>query len=182
VAAPRDLYDDPVNLFVAGFIGSPPLNMAQATLVRSDGALAVDLANGRLTLDDELLAARPGIAAYEGRTVAVGIRPEDMEDAILASGHPADRRLRAKVQLVEALGSEVVVHFRVDAPKIDTEDTRELEKDRRADELGALEEPGTMFVASFGPRSTVRPGDTVELAVDTGRLHFFDLDTGLAIR
>jgi multiple sugar transport system ATP-binding protein len=107
--------------------------------------------------------------------VAFGIRPEDIKDAALASDHPTSRRLRAHVRLTEALGSALVVHFAVDAPPVVTEDVRDAQ--RLDDDLQALE-TGTMCVASFEPRSTVRPGDDVELAIDTRRVHLFDPVTG----
>jgi multiple sugar transport system ATP-binding protein len=181
VDRPQRLYDYPVNLFVAGFIGSPPMNMVESTLIHDDGGYAVTIgADQTLRLDDELVASRPSVRDYVGRPIALGIRPEDMEDATIRPDWPADRRMRSKVLLTEALGSETVVHFQVDAPRVQTEDTRELEADRGSDELAALDET-TAFVASFSARSEVRPGDVVELTVDTERLHLFDLDTGAAL-
>ena len=181
VGAPQYLYDNPDNLFVAGFIGSPPMNMAIARVTRLGDGLAVELGGVVLPLPDQVVADRPALKAYEGREVAVGIRSEDMDDAGLARNAPDDARLRAKVDLTEALGSEIVVHFSVDAPRVITEDTKELMKDAQTADLPMVQH-GTPFVASFAPRSRVRSGDEIEVVVDRERMHFFDPETGLAVR
>ena len=129
VATPQELYDEPVNLFVGGFIGSPSMNMVEAGLVRANGDLAADLGEQRLTLDPQMLADRPALAAYEGKNVILGIRPEHLEDAALVPDHPPDRCLRGNVVLREALGSEIMAHFTVDAPPALTEDVKELAQD-----------------------------------------------------
>ena len=179
---PQELYDHPVNLFVGGFIGSPAMNLVEATLERTEGGLAVRLGSQRLALGDDVESARPALRGYEGETVIVGLRPEDLEDAALDSAASDDRRLRGKVELREALGAEIIVHFSVDAPPALTDDVRELAEDvgdeRIVREEGAQE---TTMVGRFGPRSTVQPGQTVEVVVDTGTLHFFDPQTGLGI-
>jgi multiple sugar transport system ATP-binding protein len=169
---------------VAGFIGSPPMNMAVGKVVREDGdGLAVRLGSATLALHPVTAAQRPALANYVSRDVAVGIRSEDMEDARLVRDAAADTRLKATVGLVEALGAQIVVHFELDAPKVVTEDTKLLEKDAHTDEAPAHEEvAGTRFVASFAPRSRVRAGDQIEVVVDTERIHFFDPETGDAIR
>jgi multiple sugar transport system ATP-binding protein len=181
VGDPQYLYDNPANIFVAGFIGSPPMNMALGRVHRERDDLLVRLGSATLRLHPNVVAQRPALAAYVARDVAVGIRSEDMEDARLVRDAPADTRLKAEVGLVEALGAQIVVHFEVDAPKVVTEDTRLLEKDAHADEI-PHHETGTKFVAAFAPRSRVRAGDQVEVVVDTERLHFFDPQTGAAIR
>src|SRR5439155_14975316 len=129
VDAPQYLYEHPVNLFVAGFIGSPAMNLTQATLTRSNGSLAVEFGGFRLTLSDDVARARPAVRAYEGKRGILGVRPEDMEDANLVSGQHDDRRIRATVELREALGSDVVVHFTIDAPAVVTEHVKELAED-----------------------------------------------------
>ena len=105
----------------------------------------------------------------------------NMEDARLARDAPQDARLRAKVNLIEALGSQIVVHFCIDSPKVITEDTKELEKDAHTEDVPVAQE-GNPFVASFAPRSRVRPGDDIEIVVDRERMHFFDPETGRAVR
>jgi multiple sugar transport system ATP-binding protein len=99
VAPPQELYDRPVNLFVGGFIGSPAMNLLDATLERANGGLAAVLGGQKVRLDDECVSVRPGLKDYEGRQVVVGIRPEQLEDAALASDIPEDRRLRGEVEL-----------------------------------------------------------------------------------
>jgi multiple sugar transport system ATP-binding protein len=179
---PQHIYDHPDNLFVAGFIGSPPMNMALGRIERGDGdGLSISLGSARLALPASATTARPALASYAGRDVAVGIRSEDMEDARLARNAPADARLQATVTLTEALGSELVVHFEIDARRVVTEDTRLLEKETGAADV-PHRESGTRFVASFAPRSAVRPRDQIEVVVDTERMHFFDPGTGDAIR
>ena len=111
VASPQELYDRPVNLFVGGFIGSPAMNLVEATLERKDGGVVAVAGQQRIVLGQETLSARPALQQYEGRQVVLGIRPEDLEDAALAEGRE-DQRLRGKVTLTEALGSEVMVHFK----------------------------------------------------------------------
>jgi len=185
VASPQDLYDRPVNLFVGGFIGSPAMNMLEATLAKSNGGLAVEAGGQRLVIDQELLSGQPALMAYEGKKVVLGIRPEDLEDAALAKDVPADRRLKGKVELIEALGSEIMAHFTIDAPPALTEDVKELAQDvgdeRAVKEADEGSKQHTTMVGRFDPRSKVKEGDTAEVAVDTRGLHFFDPETGLGI-
>ena len=182
VNVPQELYDRPVNLFVAGFIGSPAMNMVMAE-VRHDGdRWAVDFGGITLGLEGEAVAARPALTAFEGRSVVAGIRPEDIEDAAIHGDAPADRRLRTRVDLREALGSEVLVHFSIDVPPVLTEDTRELARDAGAAELEEERREGrSTFVARLSPRSEARLRDEIELVIDTSRMHFFDPDTGQGI-
>jgi len=183
VAAPQELYDRPVNLFVGGFIGSPAMNLVQARLTASDGdgSFAAEVGDQRLALPRELIAARPALRDWNGRELVLGIRPEALQDAALAPDAPPDRRLRAHVTLREALGSEVDVHATIAARSAETEHVRELVEDRGG--LEALEEGGeeTTIVGRLAPRTQAAEGETVELAVDTAALHFFDPDSGLGI-
>ena len=185
VDSPQTLYERPVNLFVGGFIGSPAMNMVEGSLARSDGGLIVEFGGNRLRIDDELLGQRPGLKAYEGKKVVLGIRPEDMEDAQLVPRSPEDQRLPANVELREALGSEIVIHFTVEAPIVLTEDTKELAADVGTESLEDLQERAkeakTGFVAQLNPRTSAREGEKLELFVDTKRLHFFDPESGLGI-
>jgi multiple sugar transport system ATP-binding protein len=183
VDAPQVLYDRPEKLFVAGFIGSPAMNMVEAELVRADGALFVEFADVRLRLDDEVLRRRPALARYEGKPIIAGIRPEDFEDAAQAPDAPEDHRLSTTVTLREALGSEVLVHFEMDAPLVLTEDTLELARDSGLEELGKVEAGSnrSTFIARLSPRTGARKGGRIDLVVDTGRMHFFDVDTGRGI-
>src|SRR5690242_9463683 len=129
VADPQTLYDRPVNLFVGGFIGSPAMNMVEATLERSNGAVLAHVGNQAIALDDETIAAHPALHDHDGRTIVLGIRPEDLEDAALAPDTPKERRINGAVELTEALGSEIMVHFSIKAKHAMTEDVRELAED-----------------------------------------------------
>jgi multiple sugar transport system ATP-binding protein len=183
VADPQTLYDDPVNLFVAGFIGSPAMNMLEATVGRDNGSLYVQAGSERIALDNETLAQHPAIQAYAGKDVVLGIRPEDLEDRDLAGQTEQGAMLHGTVQLREALGSEVMVHFAVDARPAVTQDVMELVEDvgddRAPDEKA--DEGKTVIVGRFGARSRVRPGEDIQVAVDTRQMHFFDPQTGLGI-
>jgi multiple sugar transport system ATP-binding protein len=119
------------------------------------------------------------------RAVIVGIRPEDFEDAVVADEAPPDRRIRGQAKLVEALGSELMVHFFIDAKQAVTAEVRELAQDvgdeRTVQQLEADMPPRTTLVGRFGARSRVHEGDQIEAAVDTRALHFFDPETALGI-
>jgi multiple sugar transport system ATP-binding protein len=185
VAPPGTLYDRPVNLFVAGFIGSPAMNMVEAQLSRTDGGLVAEFGGIKLELGDEVLKARPRLSEYEGKPVILGIRPEDIEDSEVAGDAPDSRRIATKVDLVESLGSEVLVHFTVSAPIVLTEDTKELAADVGSEALESLEERAqhekSTFVARLSPATKAREGERIELVVDTRRLHAFDPQTGRGI-
>ncbi|HEX5950795.1 MAG TPA: ATP-binding cassette domain-containing protein, partial [Actinomycetota bacterium] len=185
VGPPQFLYDHPSNLFVGGFIGSPAMNMVEATLTRSNGAASLEFGGFRLALSPQVVGERPGLGAFDGKPVIVGIRPEDMEDAALVSEAPVEQRIRSSVILREALGADVLVHFAVDAPAVATEDARELAGDVGQEALEAVEraaQTGTStFLARLNPRTEARKGEPIELVVDVHRLHFFDPETGLGI-
>jgi multiple sugar transport system ATP-binding protein len=184
VAPPQDLYDQPDNLFVAGFIGSPAMNLVQGRFVASGqtGSLDLTIGSQRLPVPDRVLQARPGLARYLDRPVAVGLRPEDLSDGA-SDRVPGRPRLHAVADLVEALGSDILVHFGIDADPVVTDDTRELARDAGAAGLdGVRTAPaGTEIVARFSPRSRLREGQPVQIAVDVDRVHVFDLSDGTAI-
>jgi multiple sugar transport system ATP-binding protein len=167
VDAPERVYERPANQFVAGFIGSPAMNMVEARLSRVDGRLFVGFGEHRLALDDELVAHRPGLRAYEGSDVILGIRPEELKDAALEGAAP-DRTIATVCTLREALGSEVLIHFPIAAAA-----------------AGEIVEPlgdtNAIFVARLDPQTAAREGDRLHLLVDTKRLHFFDPVSGLAL-
>ncbi len=167
---PSSLYASPDNLFVAGFIGAPAMNLRQGRLESDNGTWTVHLGHSRLPLADGVLATRPALANYDGAEVVVGIRPEAMEDASFSgTGMP---RFVVDTELIESLGSDLLVHFHLDAPTVDSGDPDLL------DDL----EHRTLMIARVDPRSPVRSGDRIELTVDTERFHFFDPATNLAIR
>jgi multiple sugar transport system ATP-binding protein len=185
VDTPQTLYEHPVNLFVAGFIGSPAMNLVDASLEQDGDGMVVRLAEFRLPVPAQVVSQRPRLREFVDRTVVLGIRPEDMEDAALAADAPADRRIRADVDLREALGSDVVVHFRIGAPPAMTEDAKELAADVGQEALERVEaqaEGGeSTVVARLNPRTTATKGELIELVVDTSRLHFFDPSDGSGI-
>jgi len=179
VAPPQVLYDTPGNLFVAAFIGSPAMNLFTADVVEEGGTVFIDGASGRIRLSEQAVAAHPALKAHVGRTIAVGIRPENLYDPAERAGHPEDQRLSGTVELCEALGSDLVVHFSVPGTKVDVEDVREGTTDETS---VALAGSGIVpVVARFGPRSKVALGEVVPIAVDTERMHFFDMSTRAAI-
>jgi multiple sugar transport system ATP-binding protein len=185
VAPPQELYERPVNLFVGGFIGSPAMNMLEASLERANGGLVARAGSQSITLGDEALSTHPRLKDYAGKSVVLGIRPEDLEDASHATDAPADRRLKGKVVLREALGSDLMVHFVVDAKPALTEDARELAQDvgdeRAVEQVETGEVAETTVVGRFDPRSKVKEDEMAEVAVDSSALHFFDPESGLGI-
>jgi multiple sugar transport system ATP-binding protein len=182
VGPPQELYDRPVNLFVAGFIGSPGMNVLNSRLeMDEDGNYWTVLDKQRLRLAGSVVHDRPALQGYVGREVIVGIRPEDMEDAEIA-GEQDGFLLRSVADLVEAMGSDVLVHFPVEARPAATDDTRELADEGSMLALpDAVREGVTTLVGRFSPRTRVFEGQPVAVRVDTARLHFFDPATGSSI-
>jgi multiple sugar transport system ATP-binding protein len=159
------------------------MNMIEATLQHRDGGYIAMVGDQPVAIPAETVKARPGLAAYAGRELVLGIRPEDLEDAELATDTPPDRRLRGVTQLTEALGSEIMVHFSIEAKPAMTEDVRELAQDvgddRAASRGGKTD--SARLVGRFGARSRVRQGEPLEIAVDARSLNFFDPQSGLGI-
>jgi multiple sugar transport system ATP-binding protein len=182
VDEPQTLYDRPVNLFVGGFIGSPAMNMLDATIT-SNGGFTATIGDQTIALGTETLEIRPGLRAYDGKRVIIGIRPEDLEDAALVTDAPVDQRLRGRLELRESLGSEIMAHFAIKGAHAETDETRELAQDAgAADESHVgVREGEAVIVGRFGARSRVTQGENVEAAVDTRALHFFDPETGIGI-
>jgi multiple sugar transport system ATP-binding protein len=156
VDAPEQVYRRPANRFVAGFIGSPAMNMVNARLTRANGDLIASFGDHSLVIGDEVLTDRPALRAYEGGEVVLGIRPEDIEDAAFAAEAPG-RTLTVVCTLREALGSEVLVHF------------------------SAVDDGGAALIARVDQLTAARMGEPLQLVVDTSRLHFFEPASGLAI-
>jgi multiple sugar transport system ATP-binding protein len=180
VATPQTLYDTPDNLFVAAFIGSPAMNLFEAELVDEAGSLWITGPERKVRLSPEAIAAHPGIKRYVGRTIAVGVRPENLHDPAERTDHPADQTMSAKVELREALGSDLMVHFSLPGHRVSVDEVKEAAEAEKTFAIPAGD--GVMpLVARFGPRSRVRDDETVQVAVETDRLHFFDLETRAAI-
>jgi multiple sugar transport system ATP-binding protein len=169
VDTPQNLYDHPVNVFVAAFIGSPSMNLFEAQVDLSGDAGTIRLGSHTLGLSPESLVKHPKLRDYDGRPVIVGIRPEDYEDASIATEVPQAQRFTSKVTLLEALGSEIMAHFHVDAPTVDSGDPDAVEEKAGKGQANA--------VGRFSPRSTARMGQELEIAVSTENMHFFDIDS-----
>src|SRR5215216_4893675 len=165
VASPQELYDGPVNLFVGGCIGSPARNMLEAKLGRANGGTSVTTGSQSIELGERCIADRPALRDYEGKKVIVGIRPEALEDAALATDVPAGRRLKGEIALTEALGAELIVYIKTDAAPAVTEEVKELAHDAGApDVAGVLNDgDGATIVGRFGARSSARPGQAAEI-------------------
>jgi len=185
VAAPQEMYDNPANLFVAGFIGSPAMNMVNAELIRGDGGAQVAFGGVRLPIPDSVMRGRRSLAGHVGKRVVIGIRPEDLEDPEYVANPTAGARLPVTVDVREAMGAEVYAHFTVDEPPVLTEDTRDLAADAglAVDDLGSSGGPTTShFVARLDPHTSAAEGRPIELHVDMRSIHVFDPETGEAIR
>ena len=183
---PQNLYSDPKNLFVASFIGSPSMNLVEAQVERQNGGLVVRIGDQELPVPADVSSARPALAGYAGRKVALGIRPEQLEDAALVRDGANGNRLRGRVLLTEALGSELLAHVELSGKPVVTDDVLEgaveLE-DAIVDDLAQkADAERATFIGRFDAASEVRPDHVIDMVVDTAKLQFFDLDTGNAIR
>jgi multiple sugar transport system ATP-binding protein len=180
VDTPQALFESPVNLFVAGFIGSPAMNFVTADLVRDDGP-AVTFAGYKLPVPPEVTEAKPGLAGYFGQKVILGIRPSDFEDAAVAD------RLWGTIAVIagvtEELGSEINVIFTIDAPHVEHASIAEAaEASEDEDEATAALIGGkSLWTARVSKESRVKHGQPLELSVDTRYLQFFDPGSGLSI-
>jgi multiple sugar transport system ATP-binding protein len=183
VAKPQQLYDTPRNLFVAEFIGSPAMNLIGADLARANGGFEARFTDGvsTLQLDAGVLDDRPALKQFEGKRLILGIRPEDIEDAELAGGAPDGRRLSAVVDIREDMGSEVFVHFRIGGKAVLGEDVKAAVGEEAAAVARTAQERGTVWIARVDRDTKAEEQKPIELIVDTGRLHFFEVETGDAI-
>jgi multiple sugar transport system ATP-binding protein len=189
VAPPQELYENPVNLFVAGFIGNPSMNFVEGTIEEIGDGLRVALGNQRLAVDSAELARHPSLRSYAGRKVVVGIRPDHLEDAAFARDTPEDRRLTGLVRLKEALGSEVIVHFQIEAAPAVVPELRELGDDvdesllladiDSADQQRRLRR--SALLGRFEAATIVEEDTSAEIAVTRGALRFFDPETSQSI-
>jgi multiple sugar transport system ATP-binding protein len=176
VDEPQRLYDQPANLFVAGFIGTPPMNLLEAK-VSVNGDVSLDFAGSTIPVPDEALRRYPGLRGYDGRTVVLGMRSQYLHPT---SVHPELPTVQAHVELVEALGSESIVYFRVDATAVREGQHEEIEEEETAGEGVVATRPN--LVAEFPAHAHVQLAETMPVAVDIGKGHFFDPETGDPLR
>ena len=169
VDKPQVLYDNPTNVFVAAFIGSPAMNVIESQIIEEGGSAYVTVGSQRLVLAQTVLQRNPQLRDQIGKTVLLGIRPEDVEDAAVERGAPAAQTLEVSIELVEQMGSEAYLHFNIDATPVNI--------DENADDLEKTE-VSSQFVARVSPRTEVKKGDVAKLVVDTSRVHFFDKASG----
>jgi multiple sugar transport system ATP-binding protein len=184
VDTPQVLYEHPANEFVAGFIGSPAINLVEAHLEQTDGRYSVAFGEYRLTVDENLARNRSGLKDYVGKPIILGIRPEDFEDAGLESGVPTDRRMTVEVDLTEQLGADVLLYFDTTATNVvPSAAIAEAGDDDALVQFGGNDGglPRTRMCARVSPRSRIAIGYAAELAVDTSRLYFFDPETREAV-
>ncbi|GAA0913283.1 sn-glycerol-3-phosphate ABC transporter ATP-binding protein UgpC [Nonomuraea longicatena] len=183
VDTPQNLFDKPVNLFVAGFMGSPSMNFATAELVRDANGAAVTFAGIRLAIPESTFSDKPGLDQYIGKKIILGIRPSDFEDATAAGNHANGwATLPVKAEVTEELGSEINVLFLIDAPPVEHKDTVAAADTGDEDETALpLAGDKSLWTARVNARSHVRPGQNVDLVLDTHNLHFFDTASGLSI-
>jgi len=180
IDTPRSLYDGPDNLFVAGFIGSPSMNFVYGRVEGSGSDLWISFAGERLRVDPASVSERPMLAQYAGRDVVIGIRPEAFEMVAAVPQADSSQIINVKVDLVEQLGSEAFLHFVKPSPPVITPDIRELLADQGTDPATLGND--TKFTARVDPDFAPRSGEEAKLVVETGKLHFFDKETGEAIR
>ena len=178
VAEPTELFNHPVNLFVAGFIGSPAMNMVYGVLSKEGDEMRISFAGHSLTVGQRAIDAHPGLQDHMGREIVVGIRPSAFADARIADG-PPDRILHVTTDVTELLGSDASVHFFVDSAPVITPDIGELLAD--SGQTVASLGDRTRFTARISPDVSVPNGSEVDLVVDTEKLHFFDPSSGAKI-
>jgi multiple sugar transport system ATP-binding protein len=182
VDTPQVLYDTPTNEFVAGFIGSPAINLVEAQLEQANGHYSVAFGEHRLTVDDNVARSLSGLANYVGKSIILGIRPEDFEDVSLESGVPDDRRMKVEADLTEPLGADVLLYFGTTATGLVPSAASADVGEDAAVQLGGNGDGGrTRMCARVSPRTRIAIGHPAELAVDTSRLYFFDPQTRDAV-
>ena len=161
------------------------MNFISSKLKGGDGSLGVSIGDQDVRLDDGVVEEHPRLKDYVDKEIILGIRPQDFEDAEVASDAPDNRRIQAHIDLVEAIGTETLVHFKINAPLAITEDIKELAADvgEQASSLEKKAKDGqNEFVAQLDPKTKIKEGNDVELVVDTARLHFFDTESSESLR
>jgi multiple sugar transport system ATP-binding protein len=178
VDTPQRLYDRPVNLFVASFVGSPQMNLFQATVMRDNGRISCRVGSTEFELPADVVAVHPALADYEGRSIAIGLRPEDVREASGWDG----ARLGGRILLVESLGSEQLAHIEIAATPLERTDLIDTAAQPPGPTLGVdVADRAVTLLGRFDRHLLLSPGEAVEVAIDPRLLHFFDLETGLAV-
>jgi multiple sugar transport system ATP-binding protein len=175
VDTPSGIYNRPRNLFVAAFIGAPTMNLFAGEVGGTGDGATVSIGSQSFAVPAEVTQSHPGLLAHKGKSVVVGFRPEDVSDARYATAGAVTSNFKATAELVEALGSDVLVHFGIDAQPVTVQSSDSLSG------IKATSGATGRGIARLTPRSEARIGATIELALDTSRLHFFDPATGNAI-
>ena len=175
INTPREIYLYPKNIFVAGFIGSPSMNFVYATVNSSTKGIVLKFG------EDEILSkdAPESLNDYEGQQIVLGIRPEAFEDSVYANKEEFSEEINIKVSLLEQLGSDTYIHFYKDINPVQTEAIEEILADEGED-ISVLGTE-TKFIARINPNATIGEGQSVNLAIDPTKLHYFDPETGLSI-
>ena len=176
IDTPREIYLYPKNIFVAGFIGSPSMNFVYATATKSGKNTNIKFGDNEVKVVD----APEALSSFEGKEIVIGIRPEAFEDSVYANKKEFSEQVSIEVSLLEQLGSDTYVHFYKDIKPVQTEAIEEILADEGED-ISVLGNE-TKFIARINPNSTVEEGQKINLALDPTKLHYFDPDTGLAIK
>tara|TARA_E500000178_G_scaffold355284_1_gene427353 strand:+ start:623 stop:1798 length:1176 start_codon:yes stop_codon:yes gene_type:complete len=176
IDTPREIYLYPKNIFVAGFIGSPSMNFVYASVAKSGKNTKIKFGDDEINVTD----APEALADFEGKEIVVGIRPEAFEDSVYANKKEFSEQVSIEVSLLEQLGSDTYVHFYKDIKPVQTKAIEEILADEGED-ISVLGDE-TKFIARINPNSTVEEGQKINLALDPAKLHYFDPETGLAIK
>ncbi len=175
IDTPREIYLYPKNIFVAGFIGSPSMNFVYATTKTVKNGTEISFGDSKITSKN----APENLKKFEGKEIVLGIRPEAFEDAIYANSEEYTEKININISLLEQLGSDSYIHFYKDIKPVQTKAIEEILADEGEDisSLGTQ----TKFIARINPNSSVKEGESIDLSIDSKKLHYFDPETGLAI-
>jgi multiple sugar transport system ATP-binding protein len=185
VGTPTELFEAPTSLFVAGFIGSPAMNFAATKLEKSNDKLTFKLGDQTIAMHKDTLSNKPELEEFLDKELIVGIRPQDFEDAAISTDAPEGSRIKVNIDLVEAIGTETLVHFDTHASVAVTDEMKELAEDVGVDSGGSIEQRAKKgsneFVGQLDPKTKIKEGDATELVIDTTRLHFFDPESNKSV-
>ena len=175
IDTPREIYLYPKNIFVAGFIGSPSMNFVYATTKTVKNRAEISFGDSKISSKN----APENLKKFEGKEIVLGIRPEAFEDSIFANSEEYTEKISINISLLEQLGSDTYIHFYKDIKPVQTKAIEEILADEGEDisSLGTQ----TKFIARINPNSSVKEGESIDLSIDSKKLHYFDPETGLAI-